>query len=143
VRGLSGGSGSGGGEFRLSFGERVLSSIPSGFAQVTGEAVVGFGDTLSFGLTDWVRTEAGLANTINEESGAYVTGQVAGVAHGVALGGVGAARVAGVQTKIAIHGAHHAFPRLGGRRLAHIQLNVWQTGVKGSGKAFRIALPWR
>ena len=86
---------------------------------------------------------SGVGHTINEESGAYLTGQVAGFAHGVALGGVGAARVAGVQTKLAIHGAHHAFPRLGGRRLAHIQLNLWRTGVKGSGKAFRIALPWR
>lgn len=121
----------------------MLSSIPTGLAQSTGDAVVGFGDTVSLGLTEWYRMEAGLANTINEESGAYLSGQVAGVAHGVALAGVGIARVAGVQTKIAIHGAHHAFPRLGGRRLAHIQLNVWRTGVKGSGRAFHLPLPWR
>lgn len=91
--GLSGALGGGpGGDLELSFSERVLSSIPTGVAQTTGDALVGFGDTLSFGLTDLYRTEVGLAHTINEGSGAYVTGQVAGVAHGVALGGAGAVR---------------------------------------------------
>jgi hypothetical protein len=94
--GLSGALGGGpGGGFELSFSERVLSSIPTGLAQTTGDAVVGFGDTISFGLTDLYRTEVGLANTINEDSGAYLTGQVVGVAHGVALGGAGAARAGG------------------------------------------------
>jgi RHS repeat-associated protein len=93
LSGALGGGGLGGGrDFELSFSERVLSSIPTGLAQTTGDAVVGFGDTLSFGLTDLYRTEVGLSHTINEGSGAYVTGQVAGVAHGLALGGAGAVR---------------------------------------------------
>ncbi len=130
-------------DFTLSSGERMLSSIPAGLAQTSGDAISGFGDVLSFGLTDLYRTEAGLENTINEDSGAYLTGEVAGVVHGIALSSLSVARAAGVQTKIAIHEAHHVFPRLGGRRLAHIQLNIWRAGVKGSGRAFRIALPWR
>lgn len=122
----------------------MLSAIPSGFAQTTGEAVVGFGDTLSLGLTDLYRTEAGLANTINEDSGAYVTGQVAGVAHGIALGGAGAVRgaaAAGVRAKVGLHTAHHTFGSLG--RLRQIQMTIWRARVKGSHINIRIPLPWR
>jgi len=128
-------------DIELSFGERVLSAIPTGFAQTTGEAVVGFGDVVSFGLTDFYRDQAGLTYTIDEDSGAYLTGEVVGVVHGIALGSAGAARAAGVQTRVALHEAHHAFGRLG--RLRHFQLNIWRIGVKGSGRAFRLPLPWR
>ncbi len=67
----------------------MLSSIPAGLAQTSGDAISGFGDVLSFGLTDLYRTEAGLSNTINEDSAAYVTGEVAGVVHGLALTAAG------------------------------------------------------
>uniref|UniRef100_UPI003220535A hypothetical protein n=1 Tax=Thermogutta sp. TaxID=1962930 RepID=UPI003220535A len=55
-----------------------------------------------------------------------------------AAGGIAAS---GVSTKVAIHGAHHSFGSLG--RLAHIQINWWRSGVKGSGRVLRIPLPWR
>jgi RHS repeat-associated protein len=105
---LSGASGDGRG-YELSISERVLSAIPTGLAQTTGEALVGFGDTVSFGLTGLYRSEAGLSNTIDEESGAYLTGQVAGVAHGVALGGAAAARAGGGYSVI-----FRRYPRAGG-----------------------------
>ena len=125
----------------LSLSDRLLSSINADFAQTIGEFSVGFGDIVSFGLTELYRNEAGLANTVNEDSAAYTAGEVAGIAHGIALGSAGVARAAGMQTKIAIHGAHHTFGRLG--RLRHFQLNWWRIGVKGSGGSFRIPFPWK
>jgi len=96
---------------------------------------------VSWGGTSLVRSATGYENTINENSVAYKAGEVAGVAHGVALGGLTVARAAGWQTRVAVHGAHHTFGRLG--RLAHIQVNWWRVGVKGSGNAIRIILPFR
>jgi hypothetical protein len=83
----------------------------------------------------------GYENTINENSVAYKVGEVAGVAHGIALGGLTTAKAAGWQTRVAIREAHHTFGRLG--RLVHIQVNWWRIGVKGSGNAIRIILPFR
>ncbi len=125
----------------LSFAERVLSSINADFAQGVGDSIVGFGDIVSFGVTEIYRDEAGLTNTVNEDSTAFTVGEIAGVAHMVALGGASAARAAGVQTRVAVHGAHHTFGRLG--KLFHAQINWWRVGVKGSGGVFRIPLPWR
>lgn len=56
----------------------------------------------------------------------------------------GAARIAalaraGWTARLAIHGPHHRFGVLGNR--PHIQLNIWQKGVRNSGRAFRIPLP--
>lgn len=84
-----------GGAPTLSPSDRILSSINSSAAQTLGNLMVGFGDIVSFGLTDLYRDEAGLANTISEDSAAYAIGQVAGIAHGVALGGAGVGRTAG------------------------------------------------
>ena len=127
------------GSIELSIWDRILSSIDDDSMQVIGDALVGYGDMLSFGLTELVRDEQGLSNTINESSGAYVVGEVAGVAHQVALGGLTAARVGlGAQTRIGIHSAHHSFGSLG--KLRHIQINWWIIGQKGSGGAFRIPL---
>jgi RHS repeat-associated protein len=51
-------------------------------------------------------------------------------------------RLAGYSHRLALHGAHHNFGRLG--RLAHLQMNVWRPGVSGSGRTlFRLPLPWR
>ncbi|MEX5216842.1 MAG: hypothetical protein NW701_03355 [Nitrospira sp.] len=46
----------------------------------------------------------------------------------------------GRQVRIAVHGPHHYF-RFFGQRLPHIQMNWWQTGVRGSGGVFRIPFP--
>jgi RHS repeat-associated protein len=51
-------------------------------------------------------------------------------------------RLAGYSHRLALHGAHHNFGRLG--RLAHLQMNIWRPGVSGSGRTvFRLPLPWR
>ena len=69
-----------------------------------------------------------------------------GVATGIGVasagGTLGAAKVfAGVETKIAIHGAEHAFGLLG--ELPHLQIMWWLAGIAGSGQAIRIPLaPW-
>lgn len=40
--------------------------------------------------------------------------------------------------KIGAHGPHHRFGRLG--RRAHLQVNIWRLGVKGSGRHLRVPL---
>jgi len=126
---------------RLSLGEHLLSLVPAEPAQRLGNAVVGFGDIVSFGLTEVVRDEMGLENTIQEDSSAYVVGSIAGVGHVVAAGGLVAARATiGLQTRVAIHGAHHSFGTFG--RMRHLQVNWWRAGVKGSGGAWRFPF-WR
>ncbi len=77
---------------QLTYSERLLSAIPDRPAQAVGEAIVGFGDTVSFGLTALYRREVGLDDMIDDQSGAYLTGEVLGIAHGVALGGAVAAK---------------------------------------------------
>jgi len=123
----------------------------------------GFGDILTSGLglsyavglpsgTEvirdlWMKTPGlpttGVPDVVNPKcSWAYTSGQVAGAADAIAVAGLStAAAAAGLETQVAIHGAHHTFGPLG--RLAHLQLNWWRAGVKGSGGAFRIPLPWR
>lgn len=43
--------------------------------------------------------------------------------------------------KFDLHTTPHPFGRLG--KLSHFQLNIWENGIKGSGKAFRLPLPWK
>jgi RHS repeat-associated protein len=69
--------------------------------------------------------------------GALIGAAVADVA---ALGLIVAEGAFGLQTRVAIHDAHHTFGALG--KLAHIQVNGWIQGVSGSGWVFRIPLPW-
>jgi hypothetical protein len=86
----------------------------------------------------------GAQDVVNPKcSWAYTAGQVAGVADVMAIAGLKAAAVAvGLRTRIAIHGAHHTFGPLG--KLAHIQINWWREGVKGSGRVLLSSpLPWR
>ncbi len=109
--------------------------------QVVGDFAAGFGDFITFGGTKWVRDAIGCGDCVDFDSGVYTAGQVTGAVTGAALGGLTAARAAGVTSRVAIHGAHHTFPVVG--RAAHIQVNVWQIGVKGSGSALRVPLPWR
>jgi RHS repeat-associated protein len=64
------------------------------------DALTGFGDTVSFGLTIKIRQAWGFDDTVEYESAAYKGGEVAGVAHGLLLGGAGIAKsVASVGAK--------------------------------------------
>jgi RHS repeat-associated protein len=107
----------------------------------------GFGDTLTsgFGLLDTSITERarralGVDDVINRCSGFYSVGKVGAYAWAAATSGASGARLAGWQTRVGVHGAHHSFGPLG--KLAHLQLNYWRIGTSGSGGAWRIPLPW-
>jgi hypothetical protein len=52
----------------------------------------GWGDTLSFGITDWIRGKAGINDGIDHDSTAYGAGEWTGTVHGVAFAGAGVAR---------------------------------------------------
>ena len=47
----------------------------------------GFGDTLSFGLTDWVRDQMGTNGVVDKCSGAYSGGEWSGIGLSLAFGG--------------------------------------------------------
>jgi len=51
-----------------------------------GEAIAGWGDTITFGATEWVREQIG-DNNIDACSGAYQSGGVAGLVTGVLIPG--------------------------------------------------------
>lgn len=57
----------------------------------------GFGDTLTFGLTGKIRQWMGVDYVVNRCSGFYTAGEVAGVAHSIALGAAGGLRAAGTR----------------------------------------------
>jgi RHS repeat-associated protein len=59
-----------------------LDSLPQGIVDFSA----GFGDTLSFGLTDLIRDQMGTNGAVNRCSGAYQGGEVGGVALGLAFG---------------------------------------------------------
>lgn len=48
-------------------------------------------------------------------------------------------RATGLQGKLGLHGPHHSFGKMG--RRPHLQLNIWQKGVKGSDRAWRLPFP--
>jgi RHS repeat-associated protein len=56
--------------------------------EAIGEGIAGWGDTITFGGTNWVREELGI-NNINTCSSAYQAGGVAGLATGVLIPGEG------------------------------------------------------
>jgi len=101
----------------------------------------GFGDTITFGGTAWLREQGGYNDVVNSCSGYYTGGAITGIGADLALGGAGALKAAGYSTKIAIHGAKHPFKYIG--KWSHVQLNIWKKGVDGSGIPFRIPLPWK
>jgi len=75
----------------------------------------GFGDTLSFNLTNWARNQMGVNGGVNKCSGAYTAGQWAGVALDVAIGGAAGLEAAG--TRGAGKEFSHWIPnRMGGPR---------------------------
>jgi len=111
------------------------------FIQDVANFSAGFGDTISFGLTDWIRDQMGTNYVVDKCSGVYTTGEVSGYAWDVAAGGAAVKSLSRYGARLAVHGPHHTFGRLG--RLPHVQLNIWEKGVKGSGKAIRLPLPRR
>ncbi len=61
----------------------------------------GFGDAMTFGITGLVRDAGGLSDYVDDSSGAYLAGEVAGTLYGMALeGGAGAAAGAKIGTRI-------------------------------------------
>ncbi len=79
--------------------------------------------------------------------GATVTGLALGpeiVAAGSWVGELfrrGACYADSINFRIALHEAHHTFGSFG--NLSHIQIIIWQSGVKGSDIILSILLPWR
>ncbi|OHX38054.1 hypothetical protein BJL95_07165 [Methylomonas sp. LWB] len=53
------------------------------------DGVSGFGDTMSFNATNWIRDQAGWNGSVDKCSSAYAVGQWTGVGYGLAMGGVG------------------------------------------------------
>lgn len=85
------------------------------FVNDAANASAGFGDTISFGLTDWVRDQMGTNGGINKCSGAYSGGEWAGIGYGFAAGGAAGWRAAG--QKAAGKEFSHWIPnRMGGPR---------------------------
>ncbi len=67
--------------------------IPQGVVDFSA----GFGDTLSFGLTNWARNQMGTNGAVNKCSGYYTAGEVAGVAVDTAIGGAAGWEAAGAK----------------------------------------------
>jgi RHS repeat-associated protein len=65
------------------------------FPQWFVDGVAGFGDTVTFGLTDKFRDIYGGNEAVNKCSDAYRNGGYAGIGVGIVGGGTGAARLAG------------------------------------------------
>ena len=115
-----------------------LGDLP--YLQEAADLSTGFGDTITGGLTAFLRA----GGAVDSSSGFYKTGVVAGYVWDAAYLATGVAYLAGVRTKVAMHGPNHPFPMFGGRRLPHLQLNVWRQGVPGSAwRARRVPLPMR
>lgn len=126
----------------ISISEDELSSLGLKFLEDVSDFSSGFGDIISFGGTEYLREQLGVNDVVNYESNFHSAGKVAGYAHGIVSSGATVVRALGWQTRIAIHGPHHSFNFLGGAKLSHLQLNYWKIGIKGSGGAFRLPLPW-
>jgi hypothetical protein len=79
-------------------------------------AAAGFGDTISFGLTSYIRGQWGVGGVDNCSS-AYGFGQLAGVAYDVALGGAGGLAASEANAGRAGYEFSHWIPnRFGGPR---------------------------
>lgn len=67
--------------------------IPQGVVDFSA----GFGDTVSFGLTNWARNQMGTNGAVNKCSGDYTAGEVAGVAVDTVIGGAAGWEAAGAK----------------------------------------------
>lgn len=89
----------------------------------------------------------GYGENVNYRSGAYAGGVATGIGITAAGGALATAKVfAGLETQVAIHGAHHTFWLIG--EVPHIQI-MWNVSraamaggllAAGSGQAIRIPL---
>ena len=73
--------------------DSVLGHHRTGWFAQTSNFAAGWGDTLSFGATSYIRQGLGYDDVVDYDSGAYFGGQVVGTAHGFALGWGAAGRV--------------------------------------------------
>ncbi len=77
----------------------------------------GFGDTLSFNLTNYVRDQMGTNGVVDKCSKTYTAGQVSGIALTTALGGAAGLEAAGARAGEAGYEFSHWIPnRFGGPR---------------------------
>jgi hypothetical protein len=85
------------------------------FVDDAANASAGFGDTISFGITDWIRYQLEVNGSVDKCSAAYSGGEWAGVGYGFAAGGAAGWRTAG--QKAAGKEFSHWIPnRMGGPR---------------------------
>lgn len=87
------------------------------------------------------RTALDLGEDSNDCNEDFATGVLGGRVAVGSLALAGGLQATGIQTKIALHGPHHTFGRLG--RLPHLQMNWWRAGIKGSGGVVRVPVPPR
>ncbi len=80
---------------------KLLTGGSGDFIENTANAITGFGDSFTLGLSQGIRKLAGTDHLVDKCSGAYNGGEVAGVVASVAVGGAGAARAAGGARNIA------------------------------------------
>lgn len=62
------------------------------FIEDATNASAGFGDTITFGLTDRIRDQLGVNGSVNKCSAAYSGGEWAGIGWGLGVGGAGLIR---------------------------------------------------
>jgi len=116
----------------------------SDFSAGAGDCLTGRCLFLGTSLTEKARQLNGADSVVDKGSGAYLGGKVTGAVVGTGIASLAVANAAvGLESKVAIHAAHHAFEYLGGARLAHIQVILWIAGQKGSDLSLRIPLPWK
>ncbi len=120
----------------------VLKKV-SDFSAGAGDCLTGRCLFLGTSMTEKVRQLNGADSVVDKGSGSYLGGKITGGVVGTGIASLAVANAVGLGSKVAIHGAHHAFKWLGGARLAHIQITLWLAGVKGSDINFRIPLPWK
>ena len=74
------------------------SRSPKNCINAPGQPVIDFiagaGDTLSFGLTNWVRDQMGTNDFVNQSAGTYAAGEAGGVALSIGIGGAAGAEAA-------------------------------------------------
>jgi RHS repeat-associated protein len=130
----------------------------SEFMRLTSNPGVGFrlwgGFVQQMQGSDWVTIGSysdPLATFLREiatTTGSVSDGRMIGAVYAASavVGAVGAVaatggEMVGLGVKFGVHSAHHTFQVLG--RAAHLQLNVWRVGVKGSQWALRLPIPMK
>ena len=99
-----------------SWAYHLLTGRSGDFIENAANAFTGFGDSLSFGVSQKIRKAMGTDHLVDKCSKSYKGGEWAGVAAGVAMGGAGAARAAGGVKNIAKYELGQKWlPQLGNR----------------------------